>query len=110
MFYTDLCTHYKHSDDVEAVFMARRAVAGDPHQSGATQLPLLLPVDCLDRIPEVRPGPGLHLHERYEALALCDDVYVAVAVAEPPVAYGPALPHQPARRYALAKLTEFLVV
>jgi hypothetical protein len=80
----------------------------DPHRGGPGKLPLLAPVDCLDRIAELEARPSLDLDERHRPVAFCDQIDVTVPVPKSPLQYAPPVVSKPSLRHSLSYFAEFL--
>ena len=69
---------------------------------------MFLPVDRLDRIPELTPPPSLDLDERHRSLTLHDEIDISMAVPEASLNYPPSVSPKPTLRYPFSQLSERL--
>jgi hypothetical protein len=99
----------KDADDVESVVLAGESVAVDPDLSGPAKLTLLVPVHGFNRITELGSSASFDLYERDQPTPLRDDVYVAMAAPEPPLADPPPFVREPLSGHALAERTQRLL-
>jgi hypothetical protein len=70
---------------------------------------LLAPIHGFHRIAKLRPAARLYLDERYQSLALDDEIDVAVTAPKSALNHAPTLAPEPPLRDPLAKLAEPLL-
>jgi hypothetical protein len=99
---------HQHTNHIEAIGLGWQAVAIDPDLGRPGQLPLLSPVDSLDRAAEVVALAGLDLHEHHGPSLLDHQVDIPLSVGEPVIDHSPPLPDQPPRRDTLPEYPECL--
>ncbi len=96
MSHPDPFARDQHSDHVETVDLAWSAMTVYPNACRAGQFALLTPVDCFDRITEVRPtvtrAPGLDLDEGHQSAPFDDEVDIAMTGAKSALKDTPACP------------------
>ena len=80
----------------------------DPDRRRPGKLPLLAPMDRLDRVTELEARASLHFDERHRPVALRDEVDVAVPVSKSPLQYAPAAMSKPSLRHSLSYFAELL--
>jgi len=98
----------EHANDIEAVGVRGPAMPIDPDPRGAAQLPLLPPVDRLDRTAEPRAASSLDLDERYHPVSLDHEIDVPVPAAEATLYHPPPPSPKPPLRDPLPQLAECL--
>lgn len=95
-------------DHVEPVRVVPATMPVHPHPGGTTQLPLLPPVDRLDRPAEPLSPTSLDLDERHDSFQLDHEIDVPVPAPEPALHHSPAPLPEPSLRYPLAQLPQCL--
>src|SRR6266568_2390986 len=100
--------HYR--DAVEAVHIRGPPAAVHPHPRRLHQLPPLRPRHRLERAPERRPAPRLHLHERHQVSPARDQVDLRVPDPEAVRRDDPTLALQVAHRLLLGREPTFLAL
>ncbi len=96
------------ADDIEPICLLPPPVTCDPDPRRPTQLLLLLPVDCANRITEGVALPCFHFHERHEPFLLDHEIDVAVPRTKTALDNAPPLPPKPPFRDALPELPQCL--
>jgi len=88
--YSAAVATHEHANHVESKRLFPAAVPRDPDRSRPHELPLLPPVDSLDRVPKVLPTTRLDLYERYQPFPLRYQIEVPVSIPEASIQDSPS--------------------
>lgn len=102
------CSLHQDSDNVEAVILQRAPMPVNPDLRRPRELPLLPPAHGLHRTTETVATSSFNFDESHRPIPLCHQVYVPMAVPEPPLHDPPAFAAKPPLSHTFANLAEFL--
>ena len=98
----------QHTHDIEPVRLLTASMTRDPDPGRATQLLLLLPVDCANRIAKSVAVPSLDFNECDESFLFDYEIDVPVPASESALDDPPALLPKPTLRDALPEFPQCL--